>query len=111
MNVGLVPGSRSGIVAIDVDGKYGEDLLTEWSEGDLPATCEFSTPDGGRRLMYAVLQDVKVSKYSKSNSEKLHEECALLGDGSQTVLPPSQHENGGLYQWKGGSNPWEFSCQ
>lgn len=67
MNVGLVLGSRSGIVAIDVDGEYGEDLLTEWSAGDLPTTCEFSTPGGGRRLMYAVLQGVEVSEYSKKH--------------------------------------------
>lgn len=108
MNVGLVLGSCSGIVAIDVDGEYGEDLLKEWSEGDLPDTCEFSTPGGGRRLMYAVPSDIKVSKYSKSHPEKPHEECALLGDGCQTVLPPSRHANGDLYEWKGGHTPWEF---
>jgi Bifunctional DNA primase/polymerase, N-terminal. len=108
MNVGLVLGSRTGIVAIDVDGEYGEDLLQEWSEGDLPDTCEFSTPGGGRRLMYTIPAGIKLPKYSKNHPEKPHNECALLGDGNQTVLPPSRHANGDLYEWKGGSSPWEL---
>ncbi|WP_339192775.1 bifunctional DNA primase/polymerase [Paenibacillus sp. FSL W8-1287] len=107
MNVGLVLGTVSGLVGIDVDGPYGEELLAEWSSGDLPDTWEFTTPGGGRRLLYAVPSGLKTTKYAKGHPEKPHEECALLGDGHQTVLPPSRHANGGLYSWKGGCNPWE----
>ncbi|MDQ0902770.1 bifunctional DNA primase/polymerase [Paenibacillus sp. V4I7] len=111
LNVGLVLGSSSGIVAIDVDGEYGEELLQKWSNGDLPETCEFTTPGGGRRLMYAASLGVKAKKCGESHPSKPHEECALLGDGQQTVLPPSRHANGGLYEWKGGSSPWELNYQ
>ncbi|NQX63761.1 bifunctional DNA primase/polymerase [Paenibacillus qinlingensis] len=108
LNVGLVLGSSSGIVAIDVDGEFGEELLQKWSNGDLPETCEFTTPGGGRRLMYATSFGVKAKKYVEIHPSKPHEECALLGDGQQTVLPPSRHTNGGLYKWKGGRSPWEL---
>ncbi len=108
MNVGLVLGFRSGIVAVDVDGEYGEELLQIWSEGDLPKTCEFTTPGGGRRLLYAAPSCTTAAKYAVNQPEKKHEECALLGDGQQTVLPPSRHANGGLYDWKGGKSPWDF---
>lgn len=111
LNVGLVLGSRSGIVAIDVDREYGEELLQKWSNGDLPETCEFSTPGGGRRLMYAAINGVKAKKYWESHPSRPHEECSLLGDGLQTVLPPSRHANGGLYDWKGGKSPWELNYQ
>ncbi|AIQ38558.1 hypothetical protein R50345_30450 [Paenibacillus sp. FSL R5-0345] len=111
MNVGLVLGTRTGVVAIDVDGEYGEELLQQWSKGDLPDTLEFTTPGGGRRLMYAAPIGVRSVKYAESHPENPHEECALLCDGQQTVLPPSKHANGGIYEWKEGKSPWEFSYQ
>lgn len=53
-NVYLVLGPVSGLMGVDVDGEQGEAFLAEASGGDLPPTLEFTTPGGGRRLLYAI---------------------------------------------------------
>lgn len=46
-NIGLVLGSRSGFVALDVDGQFGQDKLLEISAGNhLSDAWQFSTPGG-----------------------------------------------------------------
>ena len=52
-NVGIVLGSVSGLVGVDVDGEEGERILGELSGGDLPRTLTFTT-GRGRRLLYAI---------------------------------------------------------
>src|SRR5262249_11884660 len=52
LNVGMALGPVSGLIGIDIDGAQGELRLQELSGGDLPWTLEFSTPGGGRRLLY-----------------------------------------------------------
>jgi hypothetical protein len=100
MNIGLVLGQASRVVAIDVDGEEeGDELLEELSSGDLPETLQFKTPGGGMRYLYYNPHPEKAHKFSRVHSELAHTECALLGDGCQTVLPPSIHQNGGHYEW------------
>lgn len=109
-NVGVVLGSNSGLVGIDVDGQTGEELLLEWSQGDLPVTWEYITPGGGRRLIYKIHNSIKLQKRSQADRTKEHEELALLGEGSQTVIPPSIHKNGGIYKWIKGKTPKNIEC-
>lgn len=106
-NIGLVLGTASGIVAIDVDGVSGAEMLQVASAGDLPPTWSFTTPGGGRRLLYSIPAGKVLKKHTITGSSGGHEECALLGEGQQTVLPPSIHANGGVYQWEPGRAPWE----
>jgi putative DNA primase/helicase len=113
-NVGLVLGLESGLVGIDVDGPGGEEALREWSGGDLPTTWEFTTPGGGRRLLYSVPQSLydqgleKLGNPARQSRGADHEECRLMGDGRQTVLPPSIHPNGKRYAWTHGHVPGEI---
>lgn len=110
-NIGLVLGRNSGWVAIDVDGKEGEEILWELSKGDTPDTLEYITPGGGRRLLYKIREENKgknFRKYTKAYRELDHVECALLGDGQQTVLPYSIHPNRGIYKWVEGKSPEEI---
>lgn len=104
-NIGLVLGSVSGMVGIDVDGSKGEELLQKVSGGNLPDTLEFVTPGGGRRLLYAVPKDhpLPITKIAGTK----HQELRVLANGSQTVAPPSRHKSGGMYQWVDGKSPWE----
>jgi len=104
MNVGLVLGNDSGIVGIDVDGKAAILRLKEISKGDLPDTWSFQTPGGGKRYLYKVPEGVATKKYVET-LEGEHSEIALLGDGQQTILPPSTHPNGGIYKWYKGKSP------
>ncbi len=98
-NIGLVLGKVSGLIAIDVDGQYGAETLQKISGGDLPETWQFSTPGGGMRYLYRFPKNLNLKKFQDTNKELAHNECALLGEGFQTVMPPSTHQNGGKYEW------------
>lgn len=103
MNVGLVLGSVSGIVGIDIDGETAISRLKELSKGDLPTTWSFKTPGGGRRYLYKLPEGVVTKKYVET-LEGEHSEIALLGDGQQTILPPSNYPNGQRYKWYKGKS-------
>jgi hypothetical protein len=95
-NSGIVLGSISGLIGLDVDGPEGEELLQEFSRGDLPATLTFSTPGGGRRVLYALPAGtiLKTQGIKRGGGE-----LRILAEGSITVMPPSRHCIGGLYGW------------
>lgn len=103
MNVGLPLGTVSGVIGIDIDGKAAISRLKELSGGDVPDTWSFQTPGGGKRYLYKVPDGVATKKYSET-LEGEHSEIALLGDGQQTILPPSTHPNGGKYKWYKGKS-------
>ncbi|MDH4619991.1 bifunctional DNA primase/polymerase [Brevibacillus sp. AY1] len=98
LNIGLALGSVSGMVGVDVDGKEAWSRLQEISKGDLPDTWAFQTPGGGRRLLYQIPEGTVCKKWSETLDGD-HSELALLGEGQQTILPPSVHPNGGIYKW------------
>jgi hypothetical protein len=98
LNVGVALGPVSGLVRVDVDGTQGEQFLREVSHGDLPSTLEMQSGGGGRGLFYAIPQGVTV-RPTHQHGDKVHESLSLLGQGAQTVLPPSRHVSGRLYAW------------
>ncbi len=102
-NVGCALGEISGLVGLDIDGGEGEEALKTLSGGDVPATLEFVTPGGGRRLLFAIPEGVSVPITKLSG--KKHEELRLLAAGAQTVMPPSRHRSGGTYEWEPGHEP------
>lgn len=108
-NIGVPLGEASGYVGIDIDGEYGEERLSEMSNGDIPDTWEFST-GAGRRLLYLIPPGTKTKKFKQANKEGGHEECALLCDGQQTVIPPSIHYTGRPYEWMDEHSPWDIDC-
>ena len=103
-NVGCVLGQVSGLVRIDEDGQAGRALLEACSGGDLPPTWTFRSGSGGRGLLYRWSQDVPC-KTTAHQTKGAHEELRLMGNGSQTVLPPSRHTSGALYTWEPGLSP------
>lgn len=107
-NLGLPLGDASGYCGIDVDGDEGVQLLLNMSNGDLPGTWEFST-GAGSRLLYLIPDGMKTKKF-KQTGEGAHQECALLCNGQQTVVPPSIHHTGRVYEWVEGRSPWDIDC-
>ncbi|MEE8301600.1 MAG: bifunctional DNA primase/polymerase, partial [Candidatus Tectomicrobia bacterium] len=103
-NVGVVCGQGSGLVRIDADGEAGEALLHEWSQGDLPKTWMFQTPVSGPQRLYAWPRTLPCKSTSKT-AEGDHNELRLMGNGEQTVMPPSRHPDGGPYAWVEGHSP------
>lgn len=102
MNIGLVLGKASQIIGIDIDGDEAMEELRSWANGDLPKTWTFSTP-GGLRMLYRAPQNITLKKHVKRLPGE-HCELALLGDGQQTIMPPSIVE-GKSYVWVKDLNP------
>ena len=107
-NIGLPLGDASGYCGIDVDGEEGVNILMQMSKGDLPATWEFIT-GAGNRLIYLIPEGLQTKKFKQAGAGA-HEECALLCTGQQTVLPPSIHHTGKVYEWVEDHSPWELDC-
>lgn len=108
INIGLPLGHASGYVGIDVDGDLGEDMLEEMSNGELPETWEYVT-GAGRRLLYEIPVGMQTKKYVNTG-EGDHQECSILANGQQTVLPPSIHHTGRTYEWVEGRSPEDIDC-
>lgn len=96
-NIGLILGDTgtTNLVGIDVDGDVGEEILQDISRGVLPPTVEFKTGNG-RRLVYELPLGAESKKVAQKGDDG---ELALLATGQQTVLPPSVHKNGTVYEW------------
>jgi len=107
-NLGLPLGDTSGYVAIDIDGEEGVKILKDISKGELPETWEFTTGNG-HRLIYKLPPGVITKKHTIKGDGK-HQECAFLVTGQQTVLPPSVHYSGTLYEWVEGKSPTDIIC-
>jgi hypothetical protein len=103
-NVGIVLGQGSGVVRIDSDGAAGIALLQAWSGGDLPPTWTFLSPSGGQGWLYAWPRDLFCKTTTKAAPGE-HQELRLMGNGSQTIVPPSRHPKGGHYVWASGASP------
>ena len=97
-NVGVALGQVSGLIGIDVDGPAEHELLQTLSGGDLPATLLFATGKG-YRLLYACPKD---RPCRSTTMVKDGVQLLILGDGKQTVMPPSLHASGTAYQWQEG---------
>lgn len=107
-NLGLILGATNdwNIVGVDVDGPVGVKALEEWSQGNLPTTWEFVTKQG-RRYLYALPAGLATKK-AKQIEPGGDGELALLVTGQQTVMPPSIHHTGFLYQWIEGRSPQDI---
>ncbi len=91
-NVGIVMGAVSGVIGVDVDEPTALKKLEQSGEGfHMPATSTFRT---GRGLRYL---------YSLPPGEVFRtvhlDGVSLLGEGVPTVMPPSRHASGALYEW------------
>jgi hypothetical protein len=94
-NVGIVLGRVSELAGLDIDGPEAEQILQEISGGDVPLTLSFPTPGRGLRLLYSLPEGVKVPKRRFDRGES---HVIVLGEGSLTVMPPSRHKCGQVYE-------------
>jgi hypothetical protein len=94
--IGIVTGTISGLVVIDIDVKHeGEVALRhlEHEHGRLPITVECRTGGGGRHLYFAHPGGLI------RNRVGLAPGVDLRGDGGYAVAPPSLHVSGLRYAW------------
>jgi hypothetical protein len=103
-NVGIVTGSVSGLVVIDVDARHRGDASLSRLEseyGALPDTVEALTGGGGTHLYFAHPGG------RVANRVGLRPGLDLRGDGGCVVAPPSVHPSGRRYRWARGHSPEE----
>jgi hypothetical protein len=94
--IGIVTGSISGLVVLDIDVRHGGDVSLEGFErehGRLPTTVECRTGGGGRHLYFAHPGGLIRNKVGLAPG------VDLRGDGGYVVAPPSTHPSGGRYAW------------
>ncbi len=103
-NIGLVTGSISGVVVLDVDPRHGANLTLEDLEAahqKLPETVESLSGGGGRHLF---LQHPGVPIRNNAGTT-LGPGLDIRGDGGYVILPPSLHASGRRYEWEVSSHP------
>lgn len=101
-NVGVVTGSISGLVVLDVDPAHGGDeslIELEQSHGALPHTVESLTGGGGRHIYF------RHPGGTVHNRVGLAPGIDLRGDGGLVVAPPSIHPSGHSYYWEVSCHP------
>jgi len=101
-NVGIVTGSTSGLVVVDVDAQHGglESIdAMEREHGPLPSTVAAVTGGGGRHLYFAHPGG------TLHNRVGIRPGIDLRADGGCVVAPPSMHPSGRRYAWASGCAP------
>jgi hypothetical protein len=95
LNLGIVTGAASGIIALDVDPRHGGDetlAALERDHGDLPPTWRFLTGRGGEHILFR-----HPGRNVASSTGKIGPGIDVKGDGGYIVAPPSQHICGRPY--------------
>ncbi len=90
-DAGIATPTGPGWFVLDVDDEQALKRL-EGEHGPLPATVEVVTPRPGRHLY---LQG-EVTNSDRALPAGIH----VRGTGGYVLLPPSPHENGGVYKWQ-----------
>lgn len=91
-NIGIVTGSISGIVIVDLDGPEG---LSSAASMGLSSPITVVTGKG-RHLWF---KSVNLNNGTVLNAVRVMPGVDLRGDGGYVVSPPSVHENGSRYRW------------
>lgn len=102
-NVGVVTGTVSDLVVLDVDPRHGGGgslAALEAVHGRLPPTVEVRTGGGGRHLYFS-------HPGGAVTSGPIAPGLDVKGDGGLVVCPPSIHASGDTYAWQKGRAPGE----
>lgn len=90
-NVGVITGSVSGIIVLDVDGEEGQASLKNLAKGLLP-TPVTNTGNGNHYIFKHPGREIR-------NFASREPGLDLRGDGGYIVAPPSIHPSGRQYEW------------
>jgi hypothetical protein len=93
-NIGMVTGSVSGVVVVDVDGDP-----REYEKLNLPPTLTSRTGGGGHHYLYACSVPIRSLGQKTPKRRGFAPGIDLKAEGGFIVLPPSLHESGDTYEW------------
>lgn len=96
-NIGIVTGSRSGLLILDVDGPMGNASLACLMEthGKLPETLIAKTGKG----FHLYLRYPADAVIKNDVARKLGTGLDVRGAGGYVIAPGSRHTNGSAYEW------------
>lgn len=100
--IGIVTGTVSGLVVLDVDVRHGGDVALEQLEREhdpIPTTLECRTGGGGCHLYFAHPGGLVRNKVGLAPG------VDIRADGGYVVAPPSLHASGLRYVWADGRAP------
>lgn len=101
-NLGVLLGSKSGLIDLEFDSETGEQLIESWlEECGNPPTPTYRSAKSVHRLFR---WEEKFS-FEKAKFGRLGVEFRFGNDTAQSVIPPSVHETGAVYQWLDGLSP------
>jgi hypothetical protein len=101
-NVGVITGSISNLIVLDVDVRHGgDDSLAdlERRHGAFPKSVEAITGGGGRHIYFRHPAGTVRNKVGMAAG------LDLRGDGGLVVAPPSIHTSGRRYAWRKSHDP------
>ena len=104
-NVGLLTGSRSGVLVLDEDPRHGGDEALkdlERQHGALPDTVVTLTGGGGHHFWFQYPAHQHVRSRSAFGG---HLGLDVRGEGGLIVVPPSIHASGRRYEWEVSGHP------
>ncbi|MGC8489899.1 MAG: bifunctional DNA primase/polymerase [Clostridia bacterium] len=104
-NIGILTGSRSGLLILDVDPRHGGDVSLETLEerwGCLPDTVVSMTGGGGRHFWFQAPSDRTVPSSANVGG---YRGLDVRAEGGMVVAPPSVHASGRQYGWEASSHP------
>ncbi len=107
-NVGLLTGSRSGVLVLDEDPRHGGDEALKDLErqyGTLPDTVVTLTGGGGRHFWFQYPPHQHVRSCSAFGG---HLGLDVRGEGGLIVVPPSIHASGRRYEWEASGHPGDL---
>lgn len=84
-NIGIITGSISGIIIVDIEA--GGDTT------NLPPTVIAKTGGGGFHFYY------KHPQKTVKNAVRIKDKTDIRGDGGYVIAPPSLHKSGNHYEW------------
>jgi len=84
-NIGLVTGSRSGLLVLDVDDRTALETL-ELEYGELPATRTHATGNGGTHHLFLYPAKTEI----RNSVGKLSDGLDVRGEGDYIIGPPSR---------------------
>lgn len=95
LNIGIVTGSISGIVAVDIEAGG--------STANLPMTILSQTGGGGYHFFY------KHPQKPVKNAVRIKDKTDIRGDGGYVIAPPSLHKSGNTYKWLRSPEQYQFA--
>jgi hypothetical protein len=107
VNIGLLLGPKSGVIDVELDGEEAAEAWRELGLGEI-WTPTYTAGRGPHRL-FRWSEDLPAVAVKKVHGIEVR--IGNDGRAAQSVLPPSMHHTGKLYEWVPGMSPEEVELQ